>query len=218
MIARAFSKTYSKGTRLELPHFSHTPAAYTGPSYDDVMRMRKDNMSAALFHYYAKPPMVVEGKMQYMWDHEGKRYLDLIGGICTVGVGHCHPRINAKLHEQLDKLHHHSTVFLNDQMSIYANELQAKLPEGMDCVFLTSSGSQTNSIATQLARKYTGNYPILTMKNAYHGHMGAKFLSSINSWNEAFPNTEGVETTAYIDMYRGPWADDHDKAAEMYAQ
>ena len=114
MLSRAFSKTFSKGVRLEIPHFSHTPAKYEGPSYDEVMRMRKDNMSAALFHYYAKPPMVVEGKMQYMYDHEGKQYLDLIGGICTVGVGHCHPRINEKLHEQVDKLHHHSTVFLND--------------------------------------------------------------------------------------------------------
>ena len=52
--------------------------------------------------------------MQYVWDQDGKQYLDLIGGICTTGVGHAHPRIKAKLHEQVDRLHHHSTVYLND--------------------------------------------------------------------------------------------------------
>jgi hypothetical protein len=57
--------------------------------------MRREFLSPALFHYYKKPLMVVEGRGQYLYDETGRRYLDGFGGIVTVSVGHCHPHVVA---------------------------------------------------------------------------------------------------------------------------
>lgn len=112
--------------------------------------------------------------MQYLFDHTGRRYLDYFAGIATTGQGHCHPKITAKIQEQTAKLQHVSTIYLNDQMSLYAKELADKLPEGLDHMFFTTSGSEANQVATHLARAYTGNWPVLNLKNAYHGMGGTQ--------------------------------------------
>ena len=153
--ATAFSK---KLPYLQMPAFSHKPSAYDGPSYQDVLKMRKENISSSTFAFYKQPVMVVEGRMQYLYDHTGKRYLDMFAGIATAGLGHCHPRINAKVHEQLDKLVHCSTIYLHDQMGLYAKELTDKLPDNIDSVLFSSSGSEANIMATAFARIHTGNY------------------------------------------------------------
>lgn len=144
-----FSK---KLPHLQMPPFSHKPSSYTGPSYQEVLKMRKENISASTFAFYKQPVMVVEGRMQYLYDHTGRRYLDMFAGIATSGLGHCHPRITAKLHEQVDKLLHCSTIYLHDQMGLYAKELTDKLPDNIDSVCFSSSGSEANLMATQFAR------------------------------------------------------------------
>jgi len=133
--------------------------------------------------------MIVDGKMQYLFDQDGRRYLDYFAGISTVGVGHCHPRVTSKVKEQLDRVQHLSTIYMNDQHCYYAEELAARLPEGIDCIYFTSSGSEANALATQFARMHTGNYPILTLKNGYHGHGGTQHLTNIGSWNHNIPKT-----------------------------
>ena len=83
-----------------LPPTDHQPRAYTGPSADEVLALRKQFMNPGIFLYYKKPLMVVEGHRQYVWDEKGKRYLDGLGGIVTVSVGHCHPHVIAAGNEQ----------------------------------------------------------------------------------------------------------------------
>lgn len=79
------------------------------------MRLRKAHVTQSSFMYYKQPVMLVEGNMQYLYDHTGKRYLDCCSGIATVGVGHSHPRVNAKIIEALNKIQHNPTIYLNDQ-------------------------------------------------------------------------------------------------------
>ena len=79
----------------ELPPFDHQPQPYTGPSADEVLRLRREFLNPGIFLYYKKPLMIVEGKMQYVWDDDGRRYLDALGGIVTISVGHCHPHVVA---------------------------------------------------------------------------------------------------------------------------
>jgi len=76
-----------------LPHFDYTPPKYTGPSYEQIKAMRVDKVAPASFSFYREPVLIVDGKMQYLFDHTGKRYLDFISGINTTGLGHCHPRV-----------------------------------------------------------------------------------------------------------------------------
>ena len=84
---------------MQMPPFAHKPQPYTGPSYQEVQRKREANISQSQFTYYKQPVLMTEGSMQYAYDHTGKRYLDMNAGFATTGVGHCHPRIDAKLTE-----------------------------------------------------------------------------------------------------------------------
>ena len=77
----------------QLPPCNYEPKPYRGPSADEVLALRKQFVNPGIFHMYKKPIMLVEGKGQYVWDETGKRYLDGLGGIVTVSVGHCHPHV-----------------------------------------------------------------------------------------------------------------------------
>src|SRR5205823_14390677 len=70
-----------------LPSFDYQPIKYAGLSADEVLQLRKEFLNPGIFLYYKKPLMLVEGKMQYVWDEHGRRYLDALGGIVTVSVG-----------------------------------------------------------------------------------------------------------------------------------
>ena len=67
----------------ELPPFEYTPKVYTGPSAEEVFALRKQFLNPALFLYYQKPMMIVEGKGQYVFDEKGRRYLDGIAPLCV---------------------------------------------------------------------------------------------------------------------------------------
>ena len=100
---------------LQIPPHSHQPKPYTGPSYQEVLRKKQEFISKSQFTFYKDPVLINEGSMQYLYDHTGKRYLDMAAGFATTSIGHCHPRITEKLHEKIDRLVHCSTAYLNDE-------------------------------------------------------------------------------------------------------
>ena len=67
----------------QLPPFDYVPPKYTGPSKEEVLKMRQEHLNPAIFTYYKTPLMLVDGKMQYVFDETGKRYLDAFAGIVT---------------------------------------------------------------------------------------------------------------------------------------
>lgn len=107
-VAPTFARTLP---RLQIPAFDHVPQKYEGPSYETIDKYRKEHISTSTFLYYRQTPMITEGKMQYLFDHTGRRYLDLFAGIATTGQGHSHPRITGKVIEQAEKLQHVSTIY-----------------------------------------------------------------------------------------------------------
>lgn len=88
-------------TKLQLPDCEFSPQPYSGPTAEEVHQLRSAHMSKTIFTLYKKPLMLVEGKMQYVFDEQGKRYLDGLAGIATVSVGHCHPAVVAAMHKQV---------------------------------------------------------------------------------------------------------------------
>ena len=78
-------------TKASLPICDHKPSPYKGPSREEVLALRQQYLTPGLLTYYKQPLLVVEGHMQYLWDEQGKQYLDAFAGIVTVSVGHCHP-------------------------------------------------------------------------------------------------------------------------------
>jgi acetylornithine/N-succinyldiaminopimelate aminotransferase len=122
---------------------------------------------------YARLPVAFErGEGAWVWDTNGKRYLDALAGIAVCGLGHSHPRLTAVLREQLGKLVHTSNV--------YEITLQERLAErlarisGMDTVFFCNSGCEANEAAIKLARYYGHQKnieapAIVVMEKAFHG-------------------------------------------------
>lgn len=201
-----------------LPPFAHTPKSYAGPSADEVLALRKQFLSPGLFLYYKKPIMLVEGRMQYVWDETGKRYLDGLGGIVTVSVGHCHPHVVAAGNAQSETLQHSTTIYLQPNIALYAEKLASKLPGNLKVCYFVNSGSEANDLALLMARAYTGNYDVVALRNAYHGgNATGMSVTAHSTWKFNVPHSFGVHHALAPYTYRGPYGSEDPDAGRKYA-
>ncbi|MEY4786631.1 MAG: hypothetical protein RL692_525 [Planctomycetota bacterium] len=204
--------------QISLPPFAYTPKPYTGPSPAEVLAMRKEHLSPAIYHFYKNPIMIVEGKGQYLFDETGRRYLDGIGGIVTVSVGHCHPEVTAASNAQNETIVHTTTLYLNPQVALFAKELAAKMPGDLKVCYFVNSGSEASDLAIMMARAATGNYDVIALRNAYHGGSpGAMALTSHHTWKFNVPHSFGVQHALMPDLYRGIYGADDANAGSKYA-
>ena len=205
----AFQRREYSIDQISLPPFDYTPPKYSGPSKDEVVSLRKQFLSPAIFHHFKDPVMIVDGKMQYLFDEKGRRYLDAFAGIVTVSVGHCHPTVNEAIIKQTHRLQHTTTIYLNDQVAMYASELASKLPPELSCIYFVNSGSEANDMAMMLARLYTGSHDIIALRNSYHGLSEATMgLVGQASWKAAIPQGYGVHHALNPNPYRGRFGND----------
>src|SRR5208282_2268818 len=203
---------------IPLPPTSHKPQKYAGPSADEVLALRKQFMNPGIFLYYKKPIMLVEGSMQYVWDETGKRYLDGIGGIVTVSVGHCHPHVVAAAQKQNEILQHTTTLYLHPNVAQYAEKLASKMPGDLKICYFVNSGSEANDLALLMARLFTGNYDVIALPNAYHGgNASAMSVTAHSSWKFNVPHSFGVHHALAPYPYRGQFGYDDADAGEKYA-
>lgn len=203
---------------IPLPATAFTPQPYTGPSAAEVLALRQQYLNPGLFLYYKRPLMVVEGRMQWVWDDTGRRYLDGIGGIVTVSVGHCHPHVTAAARRQMETLQHSTTLYLQPRIAEFAAKLAAKMPGDLKVCYFVNSGSEANDLALLMARAYTGNYDVVSLRNAYHGGnasgMGATAQST---WKFNVPHSFGVHHAIAPYPYRGPYGYEDADAGRKYA-
>jgi alanine-glyoxylate transaminase/(R)-3-amino-2-methylpropionate-pyruvate transaminase len=175
----------------QMPAFDHRPRAYTGPSREEVLAARARYANPAVFTLYREPLMIVEGKMQYLFDETGRRYLDMFAGIVTVSCGHCHPKVVARVREQTETLQHTSTIYLHPGMPRLAEKLASKMPPGLDVTYFVNSGSEANDLAVTMARLYTGHTDVIALRNGYHGGSpSAMGLTSHHTWK--LPTLQGA--------------------------
>src|SRR5712672_1994397 len=203
---------------IPLPPTSHQPKKYAGPSADEVLALRKQFMNPGIFLYYKKPLMVVEGSMQYVWDETGKRYLDGLGGIVTISVGHCHPHVVEAARKQNETLQHSTTIYLHPNIAEYAQKLASKMPGDLKVCYFVNSGSEANDLALLMARAYTGNYDLLALRNAYHGgNVSGMGMTAHSTWKFNVPHSFGVHHAVAPDPYRGPYGRNDPDAGKKYA-
>jgi len=175
---------------------------------DQIMDVRKKNMLPSVGHYFRKPLHMAKASMQWVWDVEGKKYLDAFGGIVTISAGHNHPRIKARMKAWLDEDGpQHTTVFY---LSEPVAELTAKLvgiaPAELKRAFFTNSGSEANELAILLTRQYTKRTEIIALKHAYHGGTtGTMSLVAQHTWKWGGPSLAGISHAAQPNCYRCPW-------------
>lgn len=133
------------------------------------------------------------GEGCYLYDTSGQRYLDFFAGILTVSVGHSHPKVNAALKNQIDKMIHVSTLYLNEPMVNVAARLAEVTPGDLEMSFFTSSGTEANETAVAMARIATGNYDVVALRHSYSGRSSlAMTLTGQSAWRIGLPGTSGV--------------------------
>lgn len=203
-----------------LPACAFKPVPYTGPSKAEVLAMRKEYCTPALVTYYKDPIMIVQGHMQWLFDETGRRYLDGFGGIVTVSIGHCHPKVMAAVNAQNNLLQHTTTIYLHPTIAQYAKKLASTFPKESDLsvVYFVNAGSEANDLAMLMARAYTGNFDIIALRNAYHGGSAVPMgLTSHSNWKFNVPHGFGVHHAGLPDRYRGRYGYDDANAGEKYA-
>ncbi len=201
-----------------LPPFDYQPQPYRGPSAEEVLRLRKEFISPGIFLYYKKPVMFVEGKGQYLFDEKGRRYLDGLGGIVTVSVGHCHPHVVEAVRKQNETLQHSTTIYLHPNIAEYGQKLASKMPGDLKVCYFVNSGSEANDLALLMARAYTGNYDVIALRNSYHGgNASGMAVTSHHTWKFNVPHSFGVQHAMVPDPYRGPWGRTDPEAGRKYA-
>ncbi len=153
-------------------------------SSQSIIERYKNVMFPAASPYHAEDPIVVDhAKDQFIWDVDGKRYLDFFGGVLTVSVGHCNEEITQRTLEQLQQVQHTTTIYINESMVQLAEKVAELTPGRLQKCYFTSSGTEANETAVMAARMYTENPIIITLRHAYSGRsMLAMSLTAHGSW------------------------------------
>ena len=163
-------------------------------------------MFPAVTPYHGDNPLVVDhAKDQYIWDIEGRRYLDFFGGILTVSVGHCNDEITERTLAQLQKLQHTSTIYVNEVMVRLAEKVAELTPGRLQKCFFSNSGTEANETAVLAARMHTGNPVVITLRHAYSGRsMLAMSLSAQRPWRLGGVNDPYVRHARNPYTFRAP--------------
>jgi 4-aminobutyrate aminotransferase-like enzyme len=137
----------------------------------------------AVIRYYETPLPLARGRGQYLYDHDGREYLDFFGGILTVSVGHCHPTVTQAIQEQAATLVHTSTLFPTAPIVDLAEKIAALTPGDLTKTFFTNSGTEADETAVMLARAATGNQAVIALRHSYSGRsMMATTLTAHAPW------------------------------------
>ncbi len=170
-------------------------------------RHRYLSPSLQTFTAFDKPLLLEHGQGQYLWDHQGKRYLDCLAQNLCISVGYNHPRVNAAVAAQMNRLQHVTTMYYHPLPGQFAEALVATLPAGNDwVVHFVNSGAEAIDLAVLAARTYTGNFEMLALRNAYHGmHFGTMAASGLSLCRQPVPPAPGYVHVHNPELYRGAY-------------
>jgi 4-aminobutyrate aminotransferase-like enzyme len=172
---------------------------------EEVVRKHKEYIWPAVTNYYQKPLVADHASMQYLWDIEGNKYLDFFGGIVTISVGHCNPKVTGKINAQVNKLQHTSTLFPNESIVALAEKIAQITPGKLQKSFFTSSGTEANEAAILLARMVGPSYDVVALRHAYAGGSSlAKSVTAQSAWRKAGVISVGISHAVNPYCYRCP--------------
>ena len=161
-----------------------------------------------LQNYKQQPIALVRGEGCYVWDADGKRYLDLLGGIATCALGHCHPAVVAAAKKQMETLWHVSNVFYSEPQIALAERLTASSGLPGARAFFCNSGAEANEALIKLARRaqvdrgFTDRYELLTFESSFHGRTLATLTATAQPKYQAGfePLPQGFRHAPYGDL------------------
>jgi 4-aminobutyrate aminotransferase-like enzyme len=172
---------------------------------EELVRKYKKYVWSAASNYYKQPLVADRASMQYVWDVEGRRYLDFFGGILTISVGHTNPKVTTKIKAQVDRLQHLSTLYPNEAIIALAEKMAQITPGRLEKSFFTNSGTEANEAAILVARMATGRYDVVSLRHAYAGGSAlAKSVTAVAPYRKAGVISVGISHAVNPYCYRCP--------------
>jgi 4-aminobutyrate aminotransferase-like enzyme len=121
----------------------------------EIIDKQKKYLFSCVATYYDEPLVVDHAKDHFVYDADGKQFLDFFGGILTVSVGHCNEKVTQAIDEQTHKVQHMSTLYVNEPQVRLAEKLAEITPGQLEKSFFTNSGTEANETAVLLAQIHT---------------------------------------------------------------
>lgn len=136
----------------------------------DLLQRRERLLGRNMSLFYEEPVHIVRGEGVWLWDADGRRYLDCYNNVPH--VGHCHPRVVEAIARQAATLNTH-TRYLHESILDYVERLTATFDAGLDTAILTCTGSEANDVALRMAEAVTGRTGVIATDHTYHGNTTA---------------------------------------------
>lgn len=172
------------------------------PRNDDLLAKRRDRLGRNLSLAYSQPLHIVRGFRQYLYDADGRAYLDVFNNVPL--VGHSHPHVVRAAQEQLALLNT-NTRYLHENAVRYAERLTARMPDPLRVCYFVNSASEANELALRLARTHTKRHDVIVLEHAYHGNTST--LIDISPYKFDGPGGRGKPEAVHVvpipDDYRG---------------
>ena len=186
----------------------------TSPEQRNLMARRDRAMGPAYRLFYDQPVHLVRGQGVWLWDADGRRYLDCYNNVAS--VGHCHPRVVEALCRQASTLNTH-TRYLHENVVRYAERLGETLPGDLGVCMFVCTGTEANDLAFRIARTVTGHEGAIVTEHAYHGNsMVVSALSTAEY--PASDRPDWLEAVEAPNGYRGSFRrEDGDTGAKFAA-
>jgi 4-aminobutyrate aminotransferase-like enzyme len=195
---------------LALNAFDPSNVSAMDANMRDAVQRRLRWFGAASVLFYQEPLRMEHAEGVWMFDSEGRRYLDLYNNVPS--VGHSHPRVVEAIRRQVGLLNTH-TRYLNDVVDCYAERLLATFPAEINHLVLTCTGSEANDLALRIAKAVTGRAGFIVTETAYHGNTAAVAdVSPSSRPGQALP--PHVRVVPAPEMFRAP----ADNLAERFAE
>ncbi|UFU02268.1 aminotransferase class III-fold pyridoxal phosphate-dependent enzyme [Ruania suaedae] len=160
----------------------------------------------------ATPVLVDHGEGSYLYDTDGRRFLDFTAGIGVTSTGHCHPHVVAAAQAQVGSLiHGQYTTVMHKPMLALTEKLGSVLPEGLDSVFYSNSGSEAIEASLRLVRQATGRPNVIVFHGGFHGRTvaAATMTTSGTRFSAGFsPLMGGVHVAPFPTAYRYGWSEE----------
>ncbi len=165
----------------------------------------KEFLFPCVANYYKEPLVIDRGEGCYLYGKDGKKYLDFFGGILTVSIGHCNPKVTDKINEQTKKLQHTSTLYPTENIVTLAEKLAQISPGNLQKSFFTNSGTEADETAFFLAQHFTGNQEIIALRHGYSGRSFlAMSLTAHSAWRHGGTHIAGIKHAHNPYCYRCP--------------
>ncbi len=173
----------------------------------EIHAKHKEYLFPSVANYYKEPLAIDHADGMYVYDPEGNKYLDFFGGILTVSVGHCNPKVTSKINEQVNKLQHTSTLYPNEKIVALAEKLAEITPGELKKSFFTSSGTEADETAVFLAKHFTGNQEIIALRHSYSGRsLLAMSMTGHAPWRHGGTHLPGIKHAVSPYCYRCPFS------------